>query len=158
MRSHEEQHCAGIPGAAGAARERAVREKAFSPLWWVSREGDRIQAAVSWRQPQPPAHWAGLWLCSSAPEAQPGASACGGAWLEPGPWSAYCDTQRGRACLIQGNTANFQILPCRVVRGISTNRGWGKPGFLGCSPGGEDVTQHKGVAGPSARPSLRCMC
>lgn len=66
--------------------EKGCEERAFSPLWRVSREGECTQAAASRSSssPQPP-----------APEAQPGASACGGAWLEPGPGSAQCDTERG---------------------------------------------------------------
>lgn len=67
-------------------------------------------------------------------EAAPAPSPRGSAWclcLEPGPWSAHRATLRGGGCSIPGNTADFQILPCRVARGISTNRGWGKPAFLG---------------------------
>lgn len=144
-RSQEEQRCAGIPGTAGRKRD---ARKGFSLLCGgspgrMSAHRQLPLGAAPAPSPQPPR----LSLVH-LPAEEPGWSLARG---------QHNVTQRGGACLIPGNTANFQILPCRVARGISTNRGWGKCGFLGWNPGGEDVTQHEGVAGPSATLSPCCM-
>lgn len=126
MCSHEEQHSAGIPGTAGRERLRGTG---------LSLLCDGSPGRVTAHRQLPPGAMQPLGPCSGSVARPRGSARC--ICLQrslAGAWPAI-STQRGGACLIPGNMANFQILPCRVARGIITNRGWGKPGFLALSPG-----------------------